>query len=32
MTVSTNKLPVTPEEILLVVGSLVPLVKDVPGR
>ena len=32
MAVSTNKLPVTPEEILLVVGSLVPLAKDIPGR
>jgi hypothetical protein len=32
MAVSANKLPVTPEEILLVVGSLVPLVKDIPGR
>jgi len=32
MAVSANKLPVKPEEILLVVGSLVPLTKEVPGR
>jgi hypothetical protein len=32
MAVAASKLPVTPEEILLVVGSLVPLAKHVPGR
>ena len=32
MEVSADRLPVRPEEILLAVGSLVPLAKDVPGR
>lgn len=32
MAVSADKLPARPEEILLVVGSLVRLAKDVPGR
>ncbi|CAH2605669.1 conserved protein of unknown function (plasmid) [Rhodovastum atsumiense] len=32
MVVTADKLPAKPEEILLVVGSLVPLAKDVPGR
>ena len=32
MAAYANNLSITPEEILLVVGSLVPLAKDVPGR
>jgi hypothetical protein len=32
MAVSADKLPAKPEEILLVIGSLVPLAKDIPGR
>jgi hypothetical protein len=32
MAVSADKLPAKPEEILLAIGSLVPLAKEIPGR